>query len=93
MIDPLKLYEDHGITLYELQSDQVHRLENDFIYHPSTTDQIRRYEIIREKAREYAEMFMVFCPPSRELSLALSHLEEAVMWANAAIARHEGTSE
>ena len=29
------------------------------------------------------------CPDSRELSVALTKLEEAVMWANAAIARNE----
>jgi hypothetical protein len=29
-------------------------------------------------------------PASREQSLALTHLEDAVFWANAAIARHEG---
>lgn len=28
-------------------------------------------------------------PDSREKSLALTHLEDAVMWANAAIARNE----
>jgi hypothetical protein len=29
------------------------------------------------------------CPGSRELSLAITKLEEAVFWANAAIARNE----
>ncbi len=32
-----------------------------------------------------------WCPDSRELSLAITHLEEVVFWANAAIARHEPT--
>lgn len=29
------------------------------------------------------------CPPSYELDIALTRLEEVVMWANAAIARNE----
>lgn len=90
MTNLVKMYEGRNMTLYELSADQVKKLEADFIYHPSTADQIRRYELIREHAREYAELLMTFCPPSRELSLALTELENAVMWANAAIARHEG---
>jgi hypothetical protein len=30
------------------------------------------------------------CPESREKSLAITNLEQAVMWANAAIARNAG---
>lgn len=33
------------------------------------------------------------CPDSRELSTALTKLEEAVFWANAAIARNEKNPE
>ena len=40
-------------------------------------------------AHEFAIFLTKTCPESRELSLALTHLEEAVMQANAAIARNE----
>jgi len=30
-----------------------------------------------------------FCPDSREKSVAITKLEESIMWANAAIARNE----
>lgn len=64
-------------------------LENRFTYHPPKHDQAARYEIIRYRAGELAAWLTRECPTSRELSSAVTHLEEAVFWANAAIARHE----
>lgn len=66
-----------------------HRINNDFIYHAPHGDQALRYEAIRDDARVMAHELVNQCPPSRELSLALTHLEETVFWANAAIARNE----
>jgi len=40
-------------------------------------------------AKIFAQELCRFCPDSRERSLALTKLEEAVSWANAAIARNE----
>lgn len=60
-----------------------------FTYHAPLEGQPKRYEEIRNSARIYAEELVLNCPPSRELSLALTHLEEVVFWANAAIARNE----
>lgn len=65
------------------------RISRDFTYHAPKEGQILRYESIRDKARELAYLMADTCPYSRELSVALTHLEEAVMWANAAIARNE----
>ncbi|HEY6416342.1 MAG TPA: hypothetical protein VIX41_08895 [Acidimicrobiales bacterium] len=64
-------------------------LEVRFTYHPPTGDQPERYARIRAKALDLARMIDADTPPSREQSLAFTHLEEAVMWANAAIARRE----
>jgi hypothetical protein len=64
-----------------------HELEIRFTYHLPRPDQTRRYEDLRRKAHELAMIMNGYCPPSREYSLALTHLEEAVFWANAAIAR------
>jgi hypothetical protein len=50
---------------------------------------VERYAEIRVKAGAFSLHLNEQCPPSRELSLAQTKLEEAVMWANAAIARHE----
>lgn len=65
------------------------KLDAAFTYHPPKTDQGVRYETLREQAKTLAESMTALCPPSRELSLALTNLEQAVMWANAAIARNE----
>lgn len=64
-------------------------LETRFTYHPPKDDQPRRYEQIRDGGRALAEIIDVRCPDSQEKSLALTKIEEAVMWANAAIARRE----
>lgn len=77
---------------YEISEDMQKRLDNDFAYHPPTPDQIARYPHIRSEAKALAVTLCKLCPPSRELSLALTHLEEAVMFANASIARNETTN-
>lgn len=61
-----------------------------FNYHaPKNQSQVSRYEDIRESARQFADYLNGNCPESRELSLAITKLEECVMWANASIARRE----
>ena len=67
------------------------RMENDFRYHPPVGDQLERYPIIRSSARQLAEIVAKYTPESREQSLAITKIEEAVFWANAAIARNEVT--
>ena len=70
------------------QSDQK-ILDQNFTYHPPKGNQTERYAYLREYAKGMAFRIMESCPPSRERSLAITKLEEAVMWANAAIARNE----
>lgn len=60
-----------------------------FTYHPPKGDQPEKYDAIRKFALEFAKDIMDLCPDSREKSLAITKLEESVMWANAAIARNE----
>lgn len=71
-------------------SDRVQKqLDNAFRYHAPKPGQPERYQELRDAAKALAEKFASMCPDSREQSLALTNLEQAVMWANAAIARHE----
>lgn len=65
------------------------KFDNIYTYHAPKENQQERYEKIRAKARELAELVEENCPDSREKSLANTKLEEAVMWANASIARNE----
>lgn len=64
-------------------------IENNFSYHAPKEGQAERYERIRYKAKMLAAYINENCPDSREKSLAFTNLEEAVMWANASIARNE----
>lgn len=65
------------------------QIENAFTYHKPGGTQQKRYEEIRAKAKELAFLIDADCPQSREKSLAMTKLEESVMWANASIARNE----
>jgi len=64
-------------------------LDKRFTYHPPKEDQAERYGLIRKEAHDLADTIDIYCPESREKSLAITKLEEAVMWANASIARNE----
>lgn len=64
------------------------RIERDFTYHAPTDLQRERYEFLRHEAKRLASEIVRETPVSREQSLALTSLEEAVFWANAAIARN-----
>lgn len=60
---------------------------NRFSYHPPKDGQPDVYEGIRGQARDYALFLEMVVPDGREKALALTKLEECVMWANAGIAR------
>jgi len=65
------------------------QIENSFTYHAPHGTQQERYKELRDKARSLAIMIIEMTPPSREQSLAITKLEEAIMWANKAIACNE----
>lgn len=65
------------------------QIENNFTYHPPKEGQPEKYAGLRKKVKELAFFIDEICPDSREKSLAMTKLEESVMWANAAIARNE----
>lgn len=75
-------------TVEEVLKDVHHR----FAYHRPPTPEIGAlHSTVREKHKEVAEFLVTNLPPSRELSLALTKLEESMMWANGCIARdHDG---
>ena len=66
------------------------RIEHDFSYHaPSNSKQMEVYVDLRSKAKELAHLVISSTPISREQSLSITNIEQAVMWANAAVARNE----
>lgn len=64
-------------------------IRNRFISYQLKDDQPARYTEIRRRGKALAVYMQRNCPPTRERSLALTKLEECVMWANASIARNE----
>ncbi len=67
----------------------VDDIELRFDHHrPSSNAVIELHGDVRYACATVAIKLVREVPPCRELSLALTKLEEAMMWANAAIARH-----
>lgn len=64
------------------------QIDNNFKYHAPDGEQIETYNQLRDAAKGLAERIDEAVPMSREKSLAMTKLEEAVMWANAGIARN-----
>jgi len=64
------------------------RVDNDFVYHAPTEGMPEIYAVIREHGRVLARALINTVPVSRELSTALTRLDEVIFWANAALARN-----
>ena len=64
-------------------------LNNRFGFHPATEENGHggRHASIRRLTYDLAVQYRELVPEGRELSLAYTKLEEAMMWANAGIAR------
>lgn len=59
-----------------------------FTYHEPFEETEKRYQKIRTIARMFDDVVDEVVPQSREASLAKTKIEEAIMWANAGIARN-----
>lgn len=80
-----------GMTKKELE-DKIKATDPDiekrFTYH-SPKGKEQRFQTLRDNAKSLANIIKKQCPDSRERSLALTKLEEVIMWANASIARED----
>ena len=63
--------------------DELHKR---FAYHPATPDTATTYSILRDLFERLATAVDELTPDSREKSLAVTHLEDSLMWANKAVA-------
>lgn len=75
--------------MYEPTQQARQQIAAAFSYHSPQGNQAARYGLLRQKAKEFADLITCNSPASREQSLALTHLQEAVMFTNAAIACNE----
>ncbi len=64
-------------------------MQKRFTYHAPKVNQAERYEQLQAGFAALALMVDAIEPDSREKATALTHLETAMFWANAGIARNE----
>lgn len=64
---------DHNMTNHAPKDDSV----------------VERFETLRGVARDLGHTIEDLCPPTRERALALTNLEQALMWAVASVARNQ----
>jgi hypothetical protein len=62
-------------------------LEHNFAYHAPDEDKVLLHQEVRQNCEWLAKDFDNLLPVGREKSLAMTKLEEAMFWANAAVAR------
>jgi hypothetical protein len=62
-------------------------IDNRFTYHRPHGEVVEMHEGARSQTRKLAEYMNEVLPEGREKSLVITKLEEALFWANAAIAR------
>lgn len=66
-------------------------LANRFIHHPPHGDQAGRYAMVRDICLDAAKKIVELTPACAEQTRAINLLDDAMMRANAAIARHTPT--
>lgn len=76
------------------KEELIERIQENHRHHsPQTKERIEAHSEVRAVTAACAMCLVELCPVSRELSLALTAMEEAMMWANAALARSEDSDE
>ena len=73
-----------------MSAESTNDIENRFTYHPPKGERIvREHELTRNQVKTLAHSWDGNLPNGREKALAITKLEEALFWANAAIARNQ----
>jgi hypothetical protein len=63
-------------------------IEHRFAYHPPKgAERVAAHEAVRAQIKAVAHMLDGALPDGREKALAITNLEQAMFWANAAVAR------
>lgn len=62
-------------------------LHNRFIHHSPSGVKLEKHQQVREDFESLAQDLDIMLPEGREKALAMTNLEQAMFWANAAIAR------
>ena len=67
------------------------RIENNFGFHPADKETGKAHDSVRNECKELAYKLDKALPDSREKSLAMTKLEEVMLWGNAAVARNKAS--
>jgi hypothetical protein len=70
-------------------SQLTERIEFDFDHHAPDEDRAKDHANVRALLKRTAQTLALNLPDGREKSLVITHLEEAMFWANAAVARQD----
>jgi len=72
-------------------NEQAHaEVDHKVHYHPPMTEERKgQHDFVRRGIARLMHDFTDALPPGREKSLVMTHLEEAMFWANAAVARQK----
>lgn len=85
--DAVEATQPSADTAHDSTTDSLHWR---FLHHPPSTPAIETtHSFIRGACKRLAVGIAGLVPAGREQSLALTKVEEAMMWANAGIARHQ----
>lgn len=68
---------------------EIKDLQKRFMYHEVNDNKKERMADIRVALLELSMLINDECPEGREKSLSITHLEEAMFWAIASIARND----
>jgi hypothetical protein len=61
-------------------------IEHTFSYHPPDAEARKKHEMIREQYKNLAHLINNTLKEGREKSVAITNLQQSLMWANASIA-------
>jgi len=82
---------DERVAAVKAAGALIDRINRSLTNHPPESDAVvRRFEQVRQAAKHLGIAIAEATPPGREQSLAVTHLEETVMWAVKAIALNQG---
>ncbi len=83
-------YPHHQILAVEMDMSNRLELHDRFRHHsPSHAGILKAHDELRAVCRAVATTIEELCPDGREKALAFTKIEEAMFWANAAVARKQ----
>lgn len=68
-------------------------IDKPFAYHKPSEEGLAKINAIREKYSEVKKLLEDTCPPSRQLSVAITELETSAMWAIKSVVFNDPKSE